>query len=116
MSNVEKNKDLVRRLYGRVMSEGAVDRLPEFYSDDYVDHRRFGDLDGLKKALTDHFQVYDTIRFEILGMVAEGQRVVARAAITAKAQDSEKVISEISIFRIEQGKIVECWSHSDSFY
>lgn len=119
MTLSEQNKKLIRELVENVYA-GELTRLDEFVSETYVDHSRWGDRDGLRRMLAQFKTAYPDIEFVVEDIVAEGNRVAARIRATytgsPKARDLEKTIRATAIFRIAEGKVVEHWGHSDSFY
>jgi predicted ester cyclase len=40
-------KELIRRMFDEVINQGRMDRLDEFFVDDFVDHGPMGDLHGI---------------------------------------------------------------------
>ncbi len=119
MTMSEQNKELVRELvesvYGRELA-----RLDEFVAETYVDHSRWGDREGLRRMLAQFKTAYPDIEFVVEDIVAEGNRVAARIRATyngnKKRRHREKTMRATAIFRIDEGKVVEHWGHSDSFY
>ena len=112
-------KAIVRRLVEDVYG-GDLDRLGEFIADDYVDHSRWGDRDGLRRMLTALRHAYPEIHFTVDDLISEGDKVAARIHCTCSDplpnRTPVKNIDATVIFRIENGKIVEHWGHSDSFF
>jgi predicted SnoaL-like aldol condensation-catalyzing enzyme len=113
-----ENKTIVRQLVEQVYS-GAVERLDELVAADYVDHSRWRDREGLRRVIVAFKGAYPTIEFSVRDILAEDDRVAARIRCTCRDPSDpsqDKVIHSISIFRLDEGKVVEHWGHSDSFF
>jgi predicted SnoaL-like aldol condensation-catalyzing enzyme len=113
------NKAVVRELVERAYS-GEVDRLDGLVAPDYLDHSRWGDREGLRRVIVDFKAAYPGIEFSVRDIVGEGDKVAARIRCTCRDHPGEsgheKVIHSIAIFRLANGKVVEHWGHSDSFF
>jgi predicted ester cyclase len=123
----QENKDLVIRVE-EAWSSGDLDALDEFFATDVVSHaavpRLPRGLEGWKQA---HLQMLAAVpdrKVSIEDVIAEGDRVVVRARLTgtnrgglewagARPNLNRIDIEYISIYRIEGGKIVECWALND---
>ena len=125
--STEANKALVRRTLEEFYNKGNIARADEFFAADYANHDpaqpEARDLEGLKRywmATCAGFPDHETTIEELL---ADGEMVVKRAT-TRGTQTSEfnglpatgkrLVVSSISIYRIVDGKIAECWWGYDS--
>lgn len=119
MSNTEENKALIRRLVAEVYGSD-LDRLNDLVAENYVDHSRWGDRDGLRRMLTALRHAYPEIKFSIDDLIAEGDRVAAcihcDCAGEAGSAVGKKRIKATVVFRVDKGKVVEHWGHSDSFF
>jgi predicted ester cyclase len=118
----EENKVLVRRLYD-AYSTGGVDLLDEVVGEDFLDHDPIPDqppgLASLKHAVNAFRAAFPDGEMVVDGLVAEGDQVVARVAMTGTfAGDyggipatGEPVRAEgVETFRVARGKVVEGWS------
>jgi predicted SnoaL-like aldol condensation-catalyzing enzyme len=114
-----ENKAIVRQLVEKVYC-GAVDQLDQLVAADYVDHSRWRDREGLRRVIVAFKGVYPGIEFSIRDILAEDDKVAARIRCTCRDHHSDesqdKVIHSIAIFRLSDGKVVEHWGHSDSFF
>lgn len=115
----ERNKALVRELVESVYA-GRVERLDALVSAEYTDHSRWRTRDGLRDVLTQFLRVYPYRECVVEDAIAEGDRVAARLrcdyARSAKPASHDKTVRATVVFRIADGKVVEHWGHSDSFY
>ena len=110
------NKAIVRQLVEKVYC-GAVDQLDGLVAADYVDHSRWRDREGLSRVIVAFKGAYPAIEFSVRDIVAEDDKVAARIRCTCRDHsDTDKVIHSIAIFRLDNGKVVEHWGHSDSFF
>jgi len=122
----QKNKDVVLRQHYEVWNEARYDLIDEIYSEDFACHF----IDGLestgREAMRDfisgHRESFPDWSETVMDMVAEGDRVVSRYQSTGThegdfqgiAPTGRKVsIPEVSIYRLEQGRIVEQWGFPD---
>lgn len=120
---LERNKSLVRQMNDEVWNRGDLDRIYEFYSPDFVLHflpdgSEERGVDSLREHVRTHRQAFPDWREEIRQIVAEGELVVIRYASSGTnegrwlgnpATGREVQIEEVSIFRIEGGRIAEQW-------
>jgi len=117
--SLSRNKAIVRELVERVYS-GDLDRLDDLVTTGYVDHSRWGDRDGLRRVIAAFKSAYPGIEFSVRDILAEGDKVAARIRCNCQDHSEEsghaKVIHSIAIFRLADGKVVEHWGHSDSFF
>ena len=129
LSNIEVNKDTVRTFIGAVWSEGALDLLDAFWSDDCINHagpegRNVG-IEALRayhEQFGKAFSGFTDVEIEIRQQVAEGDRVVTHMVTTAthtgpffKMPPTGRRVSmtTIRIDRFEDGEIAEHWSVAD---
>ena len=121
--STEENKALIRR-YWQASNEHNLDILDELMTTDYVQHGTTGDM-NLQAVKASHSMIiaaFPDITATIDDIIAEGNRVVVRMH-TSGTQKGEfqgippsgktAVITEISIYRITEGKIAEAWGVSD---
>jgi predicted SnoaL-like aldol condensation-catalyzing enzyme len=110
------NKALIARLYHDVFNGGELDALNDFFAESYLDHSGFADRKGIRKLLSDLRRAYSEIAFTIQDIVSEGDQVVVRSLTTLTGRSEQRTISWIVVYRLLDGKIVESWGHSDSFF
>jgi predicted ester cyclase len=117
-TNIEQNKAIFRR-YLALHTE--LESLGEVVSADVVSHEpskvEHG-LDAVKATIGEMGQAFSDIATELMDLVAEGDRVVARLATTATNTGALKrfpatgktiTTERIEIVRIASGKIAERW-------
>jgi len=123
----EHNKKLERRLIEQVWNQGNFDVVDEFVAGDYIGHASTPDDEtrgragyrafyaGLRDAFPD-FQV------TVEDQIAEGDRVVTRWTARGThlghfrgvpSSGRQGAISGITIERMANGKVVECWTNAD---
>jgi|GEM_PF-872782 len=120
---LEVNKELVRQMDEEVWNKGNLEILDELYSPNFVWHflpsgnETIG-LDSLRKHVKNHREAFPDWREKIKHIVAEGDFVVIHFVSTGtnngsflgNAPTGKWIhINEMSIFRIEDGKIAEQW-------
>lgn len=118
-----ENKELVRRCVEDILNEGNLDRLNEYFADDYVEHTTAApeDIQGLEAVKAHYAGIRDAMpdfTVEIEELIAEGNMVAQRSRQTGthegafmdleptgKTVDSPGIV----IYQIEDGQIVEAW-------
>lgn len=128
-SVVEGNKRLVREMNYEVWNKGNLDRMEEFLSPNFARHflpdgSELRGIDSLRERVREHRQAFPDWKEEIKHIVAEGDLVVIHFVSTGTNQGSwqgnppaEKKIEihEMSILRIEDGRVAEQWLMPDIF-
>jgi predicted ester cyclase len=127
--SLEANMALVRRYLQEVLSDGNLQRIDEMVSPDFVDSTPVSGSSKRGPAVVRESQgrvrgLFQSIRYRLDDLVAEGDRVVARYTVQAvrrPPEDSSEAargakdveVIGISIFRIEEGRIREAWIVND---
>ena len=120
--SVEENKAIVRRL----IEEGWAnpDILDEIIADDIVYPNEIHGLDAYKQTCSKWFAGFPDSRFSVEGIIAEGDKVVARWKwsgthtgewVGIPPTNKEASCGGTFTFRIAGGKVVEQWSHWSAF-
>jgi serine phosphatase RsbU (regulator of sigma subunit) len=125
VSDQEKNKALVRRLF-EMDARGDIEAMEKLLAPDFVDHSLQPDQDPgregyLQSTAKDH-AIFSNIRYNIEEQVAEGDKVMTRVTIKRTHDRGEFLgvaptgreiqTSGIVIHRLSEGKIVEERSES----
>lgn len=114
--DIERNKDLVRRLVTEVLNGGNLDAIDELYAPALAP--------GARRWIAPFRASFPDVHMEIVELVAEGDKVVGRFTCSAThlgawlgheptGRRFEK-IDEVGIFRIRDGRIVRAWSLEDT--
>ena len=124
--SVEKNKALVRDEFERWELEGDETLIDERYTPDCVWHgpggQEFRGRDGLKQLMAAVSSAFPDKRYEIHGMIAEGDKVVTRFTFRAThkgewqgvAPTNKQVAwSGIYVIRMADGNHAEWWLDAD---
>lgn len=128
-SILERNKGLVRHMNDEVWNKGNLDILDELYSPDFVRHflpdgSESSGIDSLREHVRRHREAFPDWREEIQRIVAERDLVVIHFVSTGTNEGSwlgnpptgKKIqINEVSILRVEDGRIAEQWLLPDLF-
>ena len=127
MTNLEKNKQLVRRYFEEAINERNPAVLDELLSPDFksyissggfVDGERYGQILGMSLA------AFPDLHVTILEQVAEGDKVATRwqaagtqAGPFANLPPTGKAITvtAMHIHRLENGRFLEHWEEFDMF-
>jgi steroid delta-isomerase-like uncharacterized protein len=124
----EKKKVIVRRYFEEILDGGNLDLVDEIFDPQYVLHdpnapEEVRGLEGAKQFVGVFRRAFPDIAHTIEDQAAEGDKVVTRfrARATHKGElmgippTGEKVTIEgISIWRVANGKIKECWFNYDA--
>ena len=130
MANIEENKEVVRGLYEESSNiQGDLEKIPaiidKFISPEFVNHTLYGDFsfDMLAQNWQIGHTAFPDIQIEIQDIIAEGDKVVVRTITTethkgyfVNIPPTGKKISTSAtvILRVDNGKIQEEWSMSDT--
>jgi len=122
-AHLEQNKELVRRMDAEIWNKGNLEIIDELYSPDFVWHflptgSETRGIRGLREEVRNHREAFPDWTEEIKHIVAEEDFVVIhfvskgtnKGSFMGNPPTGKLVqINEMSIFRIEDGKIVEQW-------
>ena len=122
VSELTENKKLVQRTFDDVWNKGNLEVLEDIFSPKFVRHFPIGPpmigLDNLRERVVKHRAAFPDWTEDVVHMIAEGELVAVQFKSTGTNEGSflgnpptGKRISifEMSIFRIEDGKIIEQW-------
>jgi steroid delta-isomerase-like uncharacterized protein len=123
----EANKRIERRLMEEVWNEGNFAVVDELVAADYIGHSSVPSdethgRDGYRQFYMALRQAFPDFRVIVEDQIAEGDKVVTRW--TARGTHSgafrgipptgnQGAITGITIDRIVNGKVVECWTNAD---
>jgi steroid delta-isomerase-like uncharacterized protein len=122
-TTLERNKALVRRMNEEVWNKGNLEMMDELFSVDIVRHflpdgSETKGLNELRDHVRDHREAFPDWTEEIKLIIAEGDLVAThftstgtnKGSFLGNAPTGKQIhISEMSIYRIVDGKIVEQW-------
>jgi len=126
---LQRNRNLVQRMNREVWNEGNLDVIDELYSAGFVQHflpdgsQSMG-IDDLRARVQAHRKAFPDWSEEIKQTLADADLVVIRFVSTGTNEGSwlghpatgnSIRINEMSIFRIQDGKIAEQWLLPDVF-
>lgn len=117
------NKALVRRYVDEVQNGHDLDALDTIFAPDFIDHAAtfdglFQGIEGLRQGYVELLDAFPDFGATIFQQIGEGDRVVTYKRIVATHQNAFLGIPPggagidfevIDIFRIEAGRIAECW-------
>ena len=84
--STEENKNLIRR-YADTVNKQKPELLDELFTEDFVSHCRWENLDGLKKVLTEYMAALPDVKITVDDMIAENDKVVIRNKVVGTAPD-----------------------------
>ena len=124
--SIKENKVLATRIVEELINKNNPAIANEIFAADFVNHNpQFGvtpDLEGLKLMIALLHQGFPDIHLTIEDMIAENDKVVLRIRSTGRhtgeflgIQPTTRSIDshQISIIRIEEGKVRERWNVTD---
>jgi len=121
--NVDRNKELALQANEEIWNRGNFDNLEAMFARDFVSHflpsgTRWEGLKAFKKSLVEHREAFPDWKEVVNLVVAEGDYVVLQyvssgtnlGSFLGNPPTGKKIrISEMTIFRIVDGKITEQW-------
>ncbi|MDT5068368.1 MAG: hypothetical protein QOK02_4523 [Mycobacterium sp.] len=120
--DVNRNKDLLRRFYDELWTQGNVDVIPELVADDYIDHQSPPGLPAGPRGLADLIRSwkrgFPDGSEEPDALIAEDDLVVGRFTFRGthlgefmgvSPTGRSVVMTGIDVVRIRDGKITEFW-------
>lgn len=127
---LNRNKEVVRRLFRDVFNERNLDLCDELFTDEYIEHAiaPFGDEepgvvhgpDHMRNVVTWLVEQYPDLTMDIESLIAEGDIVVARVRsegtnlgkLNGVVPPTGKRFSgrQSHWYRIEDGKVAEHWA------
>lgn len=118
MTTLEQgHKELARRALEEVCARGDFAKAEQFYSPTFRDHvnaLEFQGLEGVRQSVGIYRSVFPDLEIEVEDQVVDGERVVSRWIARGRNRGRRATLRGITISHIEDGKIVEDWTVSDS--
>jgi steroid delta-isomerase-like uncharacterized protein len=123
-----ENKEFFRRYIEVVFDAGRHELLPDFVSADAIDHDPLPDADGVPilEGLTEFLQMrrraFPDLSYTIEEMLAEGDRVFGLLTVRGThtgayggypPSGTQLEMREMTLIRIQDGKVVERWGLAD---
>ena len=125
MTDLERNKGVVRRFVAEIFVAGQPEAVDELVAEDFVPHSwpsTGHPRDDLKRSIERVGAGLADVAFTIEDLIAEDDRVAARLTTSAThagdfmgmpASHRRYTVEEIHIFRIRDGQVVEHWHQFD---
>jgi predicted ester cyclase len=101
----------------RVCSGKALDSLPRYYSQEFVDHvngMKFQGLEGARRSVELYSKILSDLEVVVKEQLTDGDRVTSRFVVSGKSSGKSVSINGITISRFQDGLIVEDWSVTDT--
>src|SRR5512141_1972791 len=114
--STEQNKAVVRRFIEGTLSKMDNALVDELLAPDYVPHTFPGGREAFKQMFPMIRSAFPDLKFHnrIEHLVAEGDYVVARITFRYTNGGKEATTSDLSEYRVVNGKIVEDWPPSSA--
>ncbi len=120
----EQNETVVRRLIEEVWSRGNLVVVDELIARDYLGHSstETHGTEGYKGFFATQHKAFPDVRYTVEDVIAAGDKVVTRWVARGTHQGEfqsipptgkQGIVTGISIFRVADGKVVECWTNLD---
>jgi steroid delta-isomerase-like uncharacterized protein len=120
-------KARVRQFYDEVINAGALDRIDEFCTEDFVEHEEFPglppDREGVKQFFGMVREAFPDFRIDVDDIIAEGDRVAVRMRMSGTQQGDflgvpatgrHFSVTGIDILRlVDEERAAEHWGASD---
>ncbi len=112
--STEQNKAVVRRFIESTLNNMDATLVDELFAPNYVNHLAPGGREGFKQFFTMLRSAFPDLKFHfsIEHLIAEGDHVVARITFHFTNAGKEATASDLSEYRLANGKIVEDWPPS----
>lgn len=125
--SLEENKAVIRRMTDEFYNQGNIESAEQFFADTYVHHDpaspQVRDRDGLKIMVRAFCTGCPDLHIMIDDLLADGDMVTKRWTFHATHTGDLSgmpptgkgiTMSGLELFRLANGKIVECWSAYDN--
>lgn len=117
------NEALVRKAIAVIWNNAELDRLDEFYLEDFVSHQPPGTVrwdpgyEGLRRLINGTRSRFPDYREEIEDAVAAGDRVVLRLTNRGTDKDTGRTfeVRDFMLVRMQDGRIAEQWGLIDLY-
>ncbi|HZH02815.1 MAG TPA: ester cyclase [Myxococcaceae bacterium] len=119
---LEKNKQVVRRLYEECINPGKLDLLTQVVGDDFMGPGPGKGPAAFEKTLVGLRQGFPDIAFKVEDLLAEGDRVTVRWVWQGThtgpfkgIPPTQKRVSNggMAIYQLRENKIVKAWVYTD---
>jgi steroid delta-isomerase-like uncharacterized protein len=123
------NRDLVLKYFEEVVNQKKLERLDQVFAETFIRHdlnngiQQIMTLDQQKVGLSSLFHAFPDLNYTIADILVDNDKVVVQAILKGTHEgeflgypptgNAIDYLSEIFFFRIENGKVVERWSHID---
>jgi len=120
-----RNIAVVHRVPTEIWSQGNTELIDELFADDFIGHfpeQTVRGREGVRSQVIAHRKSFPDWKEELRDTIADRDRVVVRFTSSGTnlgrflgqpATGNRVEISEVAIFRLRDGKIVEQWVYPD---
>ncbi len=128
MTQTEKNKEMVREIFEKVLNGGKLGVLDSLIAPDYVENNpapgQTAGAAGVKVRIQGLRAAFPDLRFFLEELVGEGSIVAARyhwegthrGAFLGIAPTNRRIaVRGMDFYRFEGGRLVEHWDNVDEF-
>jgi predicted SnoaL-like aldol condensation-catalyzing enzyme len=116
--SIETNKAIVQRVFDELFNHRNLAVVDQYIAPGYLNHNASIQVRGpeaVKRLAVAQFEAFPDFHTTIEDIIAEGDKVVVRAAdhFTRQSDGRQVTVTWIEILRLEDGKLVEAWSEAD---
>ena len=116
--SAKDNKESVRHFFEEVFNRRNLALIDDFIAPNYTNHNSAIPISGpagAKQSIGTYLKAFPTCHTTIEDIIAEGDKVVVRAAdhLTRPSDGAKVTLPWIEILRLENGKAVEAWFEGD---
>jgi steroid delta-isomerase-like uncharacterized protein len=127
MSDLEKNKEIIRTFCADAFNNHDLSKLSRYMRDDYIQHNPDcpQGMAGFIGFFQQIFKAVPDFRYTIKQMIAEGDLVWMYSGVSGThagggwldvpASGNRLDFDAVDMFRIQDGKIAEHWDVADTF-
>jgi ketosteroid isomerase-like protein len=101
----------------QIVCSGQLERVAEFYDDDFIDHvnaMTFRGHAGARESVAFYRSLFADLRFDVDDQVSQGDRVATRWTLHGTYRGRRVALHGIVISRFHDGRIVEDHGVTDS--
>ena len=113
----ERGSTHARLALEQVCSGRQLERVGDFYRQDFVDHvndATFYGLDGARQSVELYRRAFPNLAVEVEHQVAQGDAIASRWIMRGTCRGRRVAMRGITISHLSDGKIAEDWSYSDT--
>ena len=122
MTNTQRNKDVVQRIYDQALNQRSLELLNDLVSDDFVGIKGLKGVEGFQESAVSIIKAFPDARWRIVSLIGEENNVFIKWKLegthTGTFQNiaaTNKTISSdgMGIYELKDGKVINVQIHTD---